>query len=328
MNTTSKLSQMDVDVSLPVHQIIPDGALGDDERTEAERSPQGKSKSAPNLVAMCVEESPPSDHNTRAARSRCQSGGADVNGRRKKHRRGKNKGGKRHRQWKPYTKMTWDERKELEERETRRACQRREERFASGQPMAPYNTTQFLMEQQDALEFKLDDSKPRLNKSETGEGSAGGSGSLDGSSEDYYSSPDDEEIFLEKEFTEAYENYHAERLQTMTKDELVREYLELETKVETMEKSRLSVSGSAENDKVRVNSSNSNIELPAVESVNVIIMKDNKLSVSLKEQDSESDKLQEEIRQLRAENDRLRKENERLLTEHSISTHPANEGEP
>ena len=33
--------------------------------------------------------------------------------------------------------------KKLDERETRRACKRREQRFASGHPLAPYNTTQF-----------------------------------------------------------------------------------------------------------------------------------------------------------------------------------------
>ena len=55
-------------------------------------------------------------------------------------------GGKHRRKWKPYNKLSWEERQELDEAETKRACMKREERFASGHPVAPYNTTQFIME--------------------------------------------------------------------------------------------------------------------------------------------------------------------------------------
>ena len=124
--------------------------------------------------------------------------------------------------------MTWEEKKSLEERESRRAVQKRQQMAACGQPMAPYNTTQFLMEQHEDADLTLEDKVTRHGKSE-------GSGSVE-SSDEYYESPNDEqEIFLEKDFTEAYESFHAERLQAMTKDELVREYLQLESKVETLE---------------------------------------------------------------------------------------------
>lgn len=135
---------------------------------------------------------------------------------------------------------------------------KREERFASGQPMAPYNTTQFLMEQHDPeesgikLEYEARHRHGGRHNSECAPhealgsvGGGGGSGSAD-SSDEYYDSPDlDEEgIFLEKDFTEAYENFQAERLQSMTKEELVREHLELESKVERLEKQLKDVGGS------------------------------------------------------------------------------------
>ena len=157
---------------------------------------------------------------------------SSVNGKRKRHRR-KAKGGSHHRKkWKPYNKLTWEERKVLDEREERRACMRREERFASGQPMAPYNTTQFLMEQHDTA-GPIIDTHARHRSSRDRDGSL----SYESGSDDGDSSLDDEETFLEREFTEAYESEHAERLQRMTKEELVREYLELETKNEKLEKS-------------------------------------------------------------------------------------------
>ena len=166
-------------------------------------------------------------------------------GRRKRSRR-KHKAGKHHnRKWKPYDKLTWDERKVLDERETRRANLKREELFAAGQPMAPYNTTQFLMEQHQGSYERLDmlkgDSRSSRHTRDRDAGAEGGdvgSGSLDSSEEYYHESPDDDEEYLmgEKDFAEAYENYHAERLHSLNKEELVREYLELEAKTEALEK--------------------------------------------------------------------------------------------
>ena len=162
-----------------------------------------------------------------------------VNGKRKRHRR-KAKGGHHHRKWKPYNKLTWEERKVADDREEKRACMKREERIASGQPMAPYNTTQFLMEQHESPGAIIESHAPRHRSSR---GERDGSWSLDSGSDDCDSSVDDEETFMEREFTEAYESEHAERLQRMTKDELVREYLELEAKNEKLEKSLRNVNG-------------------------------------------------------------------------------------
>jgi len=169
-----------------------------------------------------------------------------AGGNKRKRSRRKHKAGKHHnRKWKPYDKLTWDERKVLDERETRRANLKREELFAAGQPMAPYNTTQFLMEQHQGSYDRLDmlgdtrTSRPHTRDRDAGaEGADGGSGSLDSSEEWNYDSADEDEEYLmgEKDFAEAYENYHAERLHSLSKEELVREYLELEAKTENLEK--------------------------------------------------------------------------------------------
>ncbi|KAM5135043.1 protein HEXIM1-like [Mantella aurantiaca] len=71
---------------------------------------------------------------------------------RKRHRR---RPSKKKRPWKPYNKLTWEEKKRLEEREAQRASRVRAEMFAKGQPVAPYNTTQFLMDDHDLEEPDL-----------------------------------------------------------------------------------------------------------------------------------------------------------------------------
>ncbi|XP_016117871.1 protein HEXIM-like [Sinocyclocheilus grahami] len=157
----------------------------------------------------------------------------------KKHRR---RPSKKKRRWKPYFKLTWEEKKELDERETARASRVRAEMFAKGLPVAPYNTTQFLMEEHDREE-------PDLN-TELGGRKSGAIRSDDTASEDENFEGEDEEEeegggggggsdgmgrpghaggeFLQRDFSETYERYHVETLQNMSKPELVREYLELE----------------------------------------------------------------------------------------------------
>ncbi|XP_067933591.1 protein HEXIM2-like [Watersipora subatra] len=53
---------------------------------------------------------------------------------------------KRKRKWRPYNELSWDEKKMQDDRETRRAHEKRERLSAEGHPIAPYNTTQFLMD--------------------------------------------------------------------------------------------------------------------------------------------------------------------------------------
>lgn len=165
--------------------------------------------------------------------------GLDARLGRKRHRR---RTSKKKRHWKPYNKLSWDEKKALEERETARASRMREEMFAKGLPVAPYNTTQFLMDEHDREE-------PDLN-TETGvRRPLGASGRLEdtGSEEDFFDNEEEDDDdgsgggsdgigragnaggeFLQRDFSETYEMYHVESLQNMTKQELVQEYLELE----------------------------------------------------------------------------------------------------
>ncbi|XP_068434641.1 protein HEXIM1 [Clinocottus analis] len=167
--------------------------------------------------------------------------GLDARLGKKRHRR---RTSKKKRNWKPYYKLNWDERKALDEKETARASRLREEMFAKGLPVAPYNTTQFLMDEHDREE-------PDLN-TESGVRRPSGVGIRmedTGSEEDLFDNNNEEEDedngsgggsdgigrpgnaggeFLQRDFSETYEMYHVESLQNMTKQELVQEYLELE----------------------------------------------------------------------------------------------------
>ncbi|XP_069021503.1 protein HEXIM1 [Embiotoca jacksoni] len=170
--------------------------------------------------------------------------GLDVRLGKKRHRR---RTSRKKRNWKPYNKLSWEEKKALEERETARASRMREEMFAKGLPVAPYNTTQFLMDEHDREE-------PDLN-TETGVRRPLGVGARmedTGSEEEFFDNEEDDDDdgsggggggggsdgigrpgnaggeFLQRDFSETYEMYHVESLQNMTKQELVQEYLELE----------------------------------------------------------------------------------------------------
>ncbi|NXB08980.1 HEXI1 protein, partial [Cnemophilus loriae] len=137
----------------------------------------------------------------------------------KKHRR---RPSKKKRRWKPYSKLSWEEKQQFDERQSLRASRLRAEMFAKGQPVAPYNTTQFLMEDHDQEEPDL---KTGLYPRRAAAKSDGGSDGMGG----------DGSEFLQRDFSETYERYHVESLQNMSKQELVKEYLELEKCLSRME---------------------------------------------------------------------------------------------
>uniref|UniRef100_H2Y9M5 Uncharacterized protein n=1 Tax=Ciona savignyi TaxID=51511 RepID=H2Y9M5_CIOSA len=70
----------------------------------------------------------------------------------KKNHHHRRKPSKKKRKWKPYSKMTWEEKREAEEREQLRADRIRCEMIKRGRPVAPYNTTQFIMAEHDTYE--------------------------------------------------------------------------------------------------------------------------------------------------------------------------------
>ncbi|NXC44062.1 HEXI1 protein, partial [Penelope pileata] len=152
----------------------------------------------------------------------------------KKHRR---RPSKNKRRWKPYSKLSWEEKQQFDERQSLRASRLRAEMFAKGQPVAPYNTTQFLMEDHDQEEpdlktglyprrsaAKSDDTSEEDFVEEAAEEDGGSDGMGGDGSE-----------FLQRDFSETYERYHVESLQNMSKQELVKEYLELEKCLSRME---------------------------------------------------------------------------------------------
>lgn len=133
---------------------------------------------------------------------------------RKRRRRGKHR-----RKWKPYSSMTLEEKKEVDAREAARAA-RREAQLA-GKPSAPWNTTQFIMEDHGCNEVRLP--APRASRTLSLEESL--------SDDDLDDSPVDdlfEQQLLEQDFESTYQEVASERLQGLSKAQLVDECLELE----------------------------------------------------------------------------------------------------
>lgn len=83
--------------------------------------------------------------------------------------------------------------------------------FAKGQSSAPYNTTQFLMNDRDLEEPNLDVFREPSHADSCGDNEAGdsaGQGRVHGE-------------FQQRDFSEACERYHTESLQGHSKEELV-----------------------------------------------------------------------------------------------------------
>lgn len=146
---------------------------------------------------------------------------------RKKHRRGKR------RRNKPYHSLSAEEKKRVDEKAQER-YEKRQQTFARlRRPVAPENTTQFLMEDREEM-------GPTLLSPSRVPPIRHHSHSIDSSGDDdTYESPEDEtletELFLEEDFANAYQEHHMERLQSMGKEELMDEYLSLERSYNNME---------------------------------------------------------------------------------------------
>lgn len=156
-------------------------------------------------------------------------------------------------------------------------------------PEAPHNSNQFLLEDHGNIE-ELDQKLKCINdpaSSSTITRTRDSSFSVDtvdseADGDDFYSSPDDDKEFLIKDFDDQYETLHAERLYAMTKNELIQEYLSLESKVEELTKQLLEKSANGDADSNRLD-------------------------------------LQSEVERLRLENERLRCENSELKSKISVS---------
>ena len=118
---------------------------------------------------------------------------------------------KRKRHWRPYLELSWAEKQQRDERQSQRASRVREELFAKGQPVAPYNTTQFLMNDRDPKEPNLDVPQGASHPGSSGESEAGDSDQQGHACGE----------FQQKDFSEAYERHLPESLQGCSKEELV-----------------------------------------------------------------------------------------------------------
>lgn len=156
----------------------------------------------------------------------------DIAAKKRRTRRGKPK----YRKLKPYTKQQLSCQQQVRSRCIGRIAK------TGRHPPAPYNTTQFLM----ADHSDLPDLEQKLSEAASLEVPAmfqkppppprtrDSSFSVDSDEDYFYSSPEDEEEFLTKEFSNAYEDLHAERLNNLSKSQLIQEYLQLETRMDVL----------------------------------------------------------------------------------------------
>ena len=146
----------------------------------------------------------------------------------KKHRRGARK--KHRTKYKPYNKLTWDEKRKLDEKDAVKAVRRREELVAQkGRPIAPYNTTQFLMEEHDPGDENLQQHHPSSTSSVEGNPKE-----IHENEESCSSCSSDE--YFEKDFDEFYERIHIDTLNSYTKEDLIKNVYDLEQRIETLER--------------------------------------------------------------------------------------------
>uniref|UniRef100_A0A5S6QJ32 BZIP domain-containing protein n=1 Tax=Trichuris muris TaxID=70415 RepID=A0A5S6QJ32_TRIMR len=154
----------------------------------------------------------------------------------KRRRKRRRRAGRRH--WKPYFKLNAEERRELELREERRAERSRAIRFAHGIPVAPYNTTQFLLDdrqQRDEQQLQDVDAIVDTIRSRAVAGAVEGHMLENGNdlltTTDSPTTSDGDLNKMEQDFENEYELAHAERLESMSKAELISEYICMEKDV-------------------------------------------------------------------------------------------------
>lgn len=156
------------------------------------------------------------------------------------------------------------------------------------QSEAPNNTNQFLMAEHtiENLDDKLSKDRSRHRESSFT--------SVDTDEEQFYSSPEDEDEFLTKDFDDTYQSMCAEKFGNLSKAQLTKIILELEAKVDELNK------------KMVTNSK--------LEEMSSMLMQMNGLD--------NKDEIKMEIKDVLTENERLRRENEKLkqLIQHGSST--------
>jgi len=141
----------------------------------------------------------------------------------------------RRKAFKPYYKLTEGERDLREENERLRLVRLRERMRSKGRIIAPYNTTQFIMADQHDETLQLLERKLQERDDEKRNGKEN---NISRNIDDEYcnSSPtDEEEEFISNEFKKDYDIQHITRLEKMSKEMLLNEYMIVERKNEVLE---------------------------------------------------------------------------------------------
>lgn len=217
------------------------GICGSPRTSPEPHDPGGSQPLTPWMESHSEEEDPPEaggglDWNGRSPQAQSPGGcSTETMLARKKHRRRPSKRKqharfgstytKRKRHWRPYLELSWAEKQQWDERQSQRAFRVREELFAKGQPVAPYTTTQFLMKDRDPKEPNLDVPQWASHPGSSGESEAGDSDGQGRACEE----------FQQEDFSEAYERHLPKSLQGRSKEELVRDSLDLERQLSQAE---------------------------------------------------------------------------------------------
>jgi len=132
-------------------------------------------------------------------------------------------------------------------RRGKKVSARKHRKVPSKRQAAPFNTTQFIMNDHgDTIQY-LDEKFGVTGNSENNPSDGDpvrrrisrareSSFSLDSDDDFFYSSPDDEEEFLSREFLKDYDSARSDRLVAMGKGELINEYLQMEARIDALEK--------------------------------------------------------------------------------------------
>lgn len=161
-------------------------------------------------------------HDTLPGRERPASDGeSDVRSIRKRRRRG-------NKRFKPYHDMGPEEQKLHDMKMDAKAATRRSERLKNGRPMAPYNTTQFLLndrEQRADMDAADEAAYIAHERSRVRSLSVGSEHYFEEGSTSGESESDKEEEVNHREFEDVYEEIQIDRCVNMTKEDLTREVL-------------------------------------------------------------------------------------------------------
>lgn len=214
----------------------------------------------------------------------------------RKRRRGKSK----RKILKPFTKVTWQNRRKNEK--SKRNGFRK---IVLRKTHAPYNNNQFLMEiHKPEPENSIIMQTPSARTRDS-------SFSVDSEENTYfYALPADEEEFLTKEFSSVYEDAQCERLASMSKNELIQEYLMLEAKYDKLlgkcneDKNATDTTATdAESMSTDRDTTGTSIELSMIDRSTT-----QEIVQHVKEQEEQMREMKIEIDKLRLENAHLRKQ--------------------